>query len=103
MFFRETEDGIELFARLTPRAASDRIDGVAKTADGRDHLAARVRAVPEKGAANAAFEKLLAGQIGLPKSAVKVIAGHTARHKTVRLEGDKTELAKRLSRLTGNQ
>jgi uncharacterized protein YggU (UPF0235/DUF167 family) len=96
MFFRETEDGIELFVRLTPRGGDDRIDGVKQASDGREYLAVRVRAVPEKGAANAALEAFLAKSLGIPKAAVSVTAGHTARVKTVRLEGSAPELGARL-------
>ncbi|TIV96749.1 MAG: DUF167 domain-containing protein, partial [Mesorhizobium sp.] len=48
--FRLRDDGIDLYVRLTPKAALDRIEGVETTADGRSHLKARVRAVPENGA-----------------------------------------------------
>ena len=94
MFFRQTEDGIELFVRLTPRGGSDRIDGAMRASDGRAYLAVRVRAVPEKGAANAALEALLAKSLGMPKGAVSVTAGHTARVKTVRLVGDPDQLGR---------
>ncbi|MEX0954541.1 MAG: DUF167 family protein [Rhizobiaceae bacterium] len=94
MFFRQTEDGIALFVRLTPRGGGDRIDGVRRVADGREYLAVRVRAAPEKGAANAALEVLLAKSMGMPKSAVSVTAGHTARVKTVRLAGDPDQLSR---------
>jgi uncharacterized protein YggU (UPF0235/DUF167 family) len=99
MFFRATEDGIELFVRLTPRGGSDRIDGIGRTADGAEHLAVRVRAVAEKGAANAALETLLAKRLGLPKRAVRVVAGQTARLKTIRLEGEAGGLARQLAEL----
>ncbi|TIT75878.1 MAG: DUF167 domain-containing protein, partial [Mesorhizobium sp.] len=62
--FRPRDDGIDLYVRLTPKAALDRIDGVETTADGRSHLKGRVRAVPEKGAANAALERLVAKALG---------------------------------------
>ena len=55
-FFRSARNGIDLFVRLTPRSSSDEIGDVETTADGRTHLAARVRAVPDKGKANAALE-----------------------------------------------
>ncbi|PSJ58717.1 DUF167 family protein [Kumtagia ephedrae] len=84
-FFRERGGGLELFVRLTPKAAADRIDGIETGDDGRSHLAIRVRALPERGAANAALERLLAETLGLPRSKVSVVAGHTARLKTVRL------------------
>lgn len=89
-FFRRRAGGYELFVRLTPKAAGDRLDGVRISADGRCHLCARVRAVPEKGAANAALERLLAHRLGIARSVVTVIAGQTARQKTVRIEADDT-------------
>jgi uncharacterized protein YggU (UPF0235/DUF167 family) len=80
--------------RLTPKASADAIDGVQAAADGTAHLAARVRAVPDKGAANAALERLLAQRLSLPKRAVSVVAGATSRLKTVRLTGDALEIVK---------
>lgn len=68
-------------------------------ADGSAHLAAKVRAVPQKGAANAALERLLASQLGVPKSAVSVVAGAASRLKTVRLSGDAAEIAEAVARL----
>lgn len=73
---------------MTPRADRDAVDGVRVLSDGSEVLAARVRAVPDKGAANRALEALLAKTFGLPKSAVELRSGHTARIKSVRLEGD---------------
>ena len=92
-FFRARDDGVELFVRLTPRSSKDALEGVEQTADGRSHLAARVRAVPEKGEANAALEKLLAAAIGIPKKSLSVVAGGTSRLKTVRIQGDAVDLA----------
>lgn len=93
-FFRERDDGVELFVRLTPRSSRDAVEGVEATADGRSHLAARVRAVPEKGEANAALEKLLATALGIPKKSISVVAGGTSRLKTVRIAGDAGELGR---------
>ena len=73
-----SKDGVELFVRLTPRAARDEIGGVEASADGRSHLAVRVRAVPDKGKANAALEKLVAEALRLPSSSVQVRAGAAA-------------------------
>ncbi|WP_367178115.1 DUF167 family protein [Glycocaulis sp.] len=56
-------------------------------ADGLSHLKIRVRAVPDKGAANAAVLKLLAKSLGVSKSALELISGHTARIKAVRVTG----------------
>ncbi len=98
-FFRPAKDGLDLFVRLTPRGGEDLLEGVEETADGRSHVKARVRAAPEKGAANAALEKLLAASLGLPRRSVSVVAGGTARLKTVRLSGDAQDLAERLGAL----
>ncbi|RWM00742.1 MAG: DUF167 domain-containing protein [Mesorhizobium sp.] len=100
--FRPRDDGIDLFVRLTPKAALDRIEGVETAADGRSHLKARVRAVPENGAANAALERMMAKALRVPASAISVVAGGTARLKTLRIRGDAAELAKRVEALSGS-
>ena len=97
--FRLRENGIDLFVRLTPKAALDRIDGVETAADGRSHLKARVRAVPESGAANQALERMMAKALGVPSSSVAVVASGTSRLKTLRILGDPAALAKSVDAL----
>jgi uncharacterized protein YggU (UPF0235/DUF167 family) len=92
--YRTRPDGLDIFVRLTPKSSTDAIEGVQTAADGAVYLAVRVRAVPEKGAANAALEKLLADWLDVPKRAVSVVAGSTSRLKTVRLTGDTAEIVK---------
>lgn len=72
--------------RLTPRAARDEIAGWQG-----DVLRVRVTAPPIGGRANAALERLLAGALGLPKSAARVVSGARAREKTVAIEGASRE------------
>ncbi|MBB4304265.1 hypothetical protein GGD81_003323 [Rhodobium orientis] len=91
-------DALTLTVRLTPKASKDGIDGVKALSDGRQVLAARVRAVPEKGAANAALEKLLAKALGVGKSQVAVVSGATSRLKTVRIAGDGAAISSALQR-----
>ena len=98
--FRLRDNGVDLFVRLTPKAAIDRLEGIETSADGRSHLKARVRAVPENGAANQALERLIAKALGVPRSAVSVAAGGTARLKTLRVLGDPAELAKSVELLS---
>lgn len=86
--------GLVLPVRLTPNASKDSVEAWRKSADGESHLAVRVRAVPEKGRANAALVALLAKQLGIPKSAVDVIRGATSRLKTVRIEAEGPALAR---------
>ncbi|MCT8999364.1 DUF167 family protein [Chelativorans intermedius] len=96
-FFRPAGNGVELFVRLTPKAARDAVEGVGETADGRRHLKARVRAVPEDGKANRALEKLVAGWLGVAARDVAVTGGATARLKTLAIAGDARALAARLA------
>jgi uncharacterized protein (TIGR00251 family) len=85
--------------RLTPRSGRDNMDGIATLSDGRTVLAAHVRAVPDDGAANRALIALLAKSLDVPKSAVAIVAGHTARLKQVRVAGEPKELTRKLGAL----
>ena len=99
--FRERIGGIDLFVRLTPKSSKDAVEGVGEAADGSRHLIARVRAVPEKGAANLALERLLAAYLGVPKGSVAVIAGGTSRLKTVRIAGNPDILGRTIAEAAG--
>jgi uncharacterized protein YggU (UPF0235/DUF167 family) len=79
--------------RLTPKSGRDSIDGPVRLADGSEVLSARVRAAPSEGAANAALLMLLAKTLGVPKSAVTLIAGESARLKRIHIRGDSAVLA----------
>jgi len=97
--WRVVDDGVLVQVRLTPKSSVDRIDGREAGAEGRLHLRARVRAVPEDGKANKALTAMLAKHLGVPKSAVTVVAGHTSRAKTLRIEGDPLVLVAALEAL----
>jgi uncharacterized protein (TIGR00251 family) len=79
-------DGYMLKVRVAPNASRDAIEGVGHHGAGDAYLAVRVRAVPEKGKANASAEALIAKALGLPKSAMTVEKGETQRLKTVRIK-----------------
>ena len=78
---------MRLAVRLSPRGGRDAIDGWALDEAGRPFLKVRVAAPPVEGAANAALEVLLAKALGLPRSAVAVARGQTARIKQVEIAG----------------
>jgi uncharacterized protein YggU (UPF0235/DUF167 family) len=65
-----------------PRAPHDRIDGVR---DGR--LVLRLTAPPVEGAANAAAVQVVAKALGVPRSAVRLVSGQTARNKVLEVGG----------------
>ncbi|MFT3723076.1 MAG: DUF167 family protein [Hyphomonadaceae bacterium] len=86
--WRLVPGGAELRVRAQPNASKDQIEGPGEDASGQAFLKIRVRAVPEKGKANAAIEQVIAKALGLPKSAVSVEKGETQRIKTVRISSD---------------
>jgi uncharacterized protein len=58
----------------------------------------RVAAPPERGAANTAVVRLLAGALGVPERDVTVVSGHGARDKIVEIAGTTPgETARRLA------
>jgi uncharacterized protein (TIGR00251 family) len=91
--YRREAGGIVLTVRLTPRANRDSVDGLGVLADGEQVALARVRAVPEDGAANDALVALLAKAFGRPKSALTLVRGATQRVKQVRITGSADVLA----------
>jgi hypothetical protein len=85
-----------LTVRVQPKASADRIEDWGQDDAGRKFLKVRVRAVPEDGKANSAVQKLVAGWLGLPRSAVRVVTGGKTRLKGLEIDGP-PELAARLS------
>ena len=90
---------VRFCVRLTPKGGRDAVEGWAKGADGAVHLKARVRAVPEDGKANAALIGLLAEILTVPKSAVRIAGGETARLKRIEVAGEAKTLTARLQAL----
>jgi uncharacterized protein YggU (UPF0235/DUF167 family) len=90
---------ISVSVRLTPNGGRDLIDGMETGSDGDAYLKARVSAVPEKGKANKALIILLAKTLGVPKSAISLLSGDTARKKILRIDGDPEDLSKKLEML----
>ena len=98
-FYRPGPEGLSLLVRVTPNAGRDSLEGIGIAGDGRCLLRVRVSAVPDKGKANAAVIALLAKALRVPRSAVTVASGETARSKTIAVAGNAVELARRLEAL----
>jgi len=99
--WRPADDGLLLAVRLTPKGGRDAIDGIARRADGRVVLKARVRPAAEDGAANAALRALVADRLRLAASTVTLVSGATSREKTLMIAGDPARLAGALAALVG--
>jgi uncharacterized protein len=68
-----------------------------------EYFAARLAAPPVEGAANAALVPLVAKTFGVPRRAVTLIAGDTARLKRLAVDGDAHALAKIAASLYGRE
>ena len=80
---RSRRSDVRFAVRLMPRGGADRVDGVSE--DG--VLQARVSAPAIAGAANSAMIRLLADELEVSRSSVRLVAGATGRHKLVVVEG----------------
>lgn len=79
---------VRIQVKLAPKAAANRVGGVAHDAEGAPYLKASVCAVPEDNAANQAPIALLSEYLALRKSAITLIHGHKSRMKTLAIDAD---------------
>ena len=75
-----------LAVRVQPRAKRDEVVGERAGA-----VVIRVNAPPVDGKANAAVCRFVAERAGVPRSAVSVVRGQSARDKVLRVEGVELE------------
>ena len=85
---------MRLAVRLTPRARTERLGGVAA---GRVKIA--VTAPPAENRANDALLRLLAREWRLPRRDLSIAGGAKNRDKLVHITGDPAELSRRLGAL----
>lgn len=78
----EGKEGCNFRVRVVPRGRRDAVVGLYG-----DALKVRLAAPPERGKANRALQKFLAGRLGVSSSDVEILSGHTSRHKRVRVKG----------------
>lgn len=80
--WQEQEDGLVLRVVVQPRASRSEFCGLQG-----DELKLRLTAPPVDGAANACCQEFLAKWFRVPKSAVRIEAGESSRHKRIRVLG----------------
>ena len=97
--WRREPGGLRLALRVTPKSSRDEVTGVQRASDGTMSLAVKVRALPDKGAANAAVIGTLAQALGLRKSAISLASGSSGRSKSVMIEGDPNRLEQSIGRV----
>jgi uncharacterized protein (TIGR00251 family) len=100
-FLRVDGEDLLLAIRLSPKCAKDQIGGTWQDEKGALWLQASVRAVPEKGKANAALIQSIAGRLGIAARDIVLESGDTNRLKRLRLTGygsDAGRIGKELDR-----
>ena len=74
--------GIRLSIKVQPRARRSRVAGKLG-----NEWKLEITAPPVDGKANRAVIEFFAGALGLPRSAVRIVAGERSPHKVVEIEG----------------
>ena len=76
------QGGVRLQLHIQPRAARTEFAGRFG-----DALKLRIKSPPVDGSANDELVRFLAESLGVPRTRVELVAGHTGRRKTVRVSG----------------
>ncbi len=97
-FWRVAADGVRVAVKVQPKSRRPGLQGTAPAADGA-RLRIGVTEAPEDGRASQAACAALARVLGVPASAVHVLAGATSREKTLHVAGDPAGLVERLASL----
>lgn len=79
---REEKDGVVFKVRVQPRSSKNQVAGLFG-----DALKVRLTAPPVEGEANEACCAFLAKLLGVSRSRVEIVSGHTSRNKLVGVEG----------------
>lgn len=99
--YQARSDGLLLFVKLTPNARQDEVLGNVEGIEG-PLIAAKVRAIPDKGKANKALLALIAKWMNITKSELTLKSGHKSRLKTISITGNTNELIAMLDQALGN-
>lgn len=88
---RQSAQKASFKVRVQPGSSTNQIVGYQK-----DVLLLRVTAAPAKGQANTATVALLAEALGVAKTQVRIVRGHTSRNKVVTVQALTIDEARRL-------
>lgn len=88
----EREGCVRFNVRVQPRASRNAVEGEHGGA-----LKVRLTAPPVEGAANDALIALLAAELGVARSAIRITSGAGSRSKTVEVDGVGRDLIERLA------
>ena len=90
---QKTDDGVIFKVKVQAGAVKNEIVGVQG-----DVLKIKINAPPVKGKANKALIDFLAEKLGVKKSEVGIISGHTSKIKKIKVLGEGVKIEKNLQR-----
>ena len=83
--FKKTKNGITIEVKVEPRSSQKGIAGVMDN----NVLKVKLTSPPVEGAANEQLIEVIAEELKVKRSQVKVIRGHTSKRKVVEISGVK--------------
>lgn len=93
--YKETCDGVIISIKVIPKANVSEIVGSEN-----NELKIKIKAVPDKGLANAELIGFLSKKLKIAKSCFTLISGDTSRHKRVLVKGMTLEQIQALFKIT---
>jgi len=90
----KNSDGVVFKIKVQPRSSKDEIVGVQD-----DALKIKVTAPPIKGAANKSCLKILAKELKVSKSQIKIVGGEFSKVKMIKLTGKIQDLIQKVKSL----
>lgn len=90
---QKTDNGVIFKVKVQPEAAKNEIVGVQG-----DVLRIKINAPAVKGKANRALISFLAEKLGVKKSEIEIISGHTSKIKKIKVLGEGGKIEKNLQR-----
>lgn len=88
---KQTSGSVTIAVRIQPRASKN---AIMRMEDG--SLKIRLTAPPVDGAANEALIAYISKALGVSKSSVEIVSGHTTREKRIRISGINEEAVDQL-------
>ncbi|MEO1248440.1 MAG: DUF167 domain-containing protein [Pseudomonadota bacterium] len=99
-WYRRDCDGVLIDILVRPNAKASAVTGVLDDQNNGQILGVRLAAKPVDGAANKALTAFFAKQLGVAKSAIRLVGGQKSRTKRLHVDGDWKNLEPRLVALT---
>lgn len=72
--------------KVVPKSSKNEIAEIFTDEEGEQTIKIKIKAVPEKGKANAALIKFLSKETGISKSDITILNGHTSALKLIKIK-----------------